>query len=390
MGWSTWCTIGECAYDYCNQDEILSVASTLKTSGLQSVGYNWIAIDDCWASSSRDPSGSLQADPSRFYNFTDMIASLHDDGFLVSLYTSLGFSTCVGNRPGSFDFWEQDAYTLVKTFSADGVKGDWCGTQGLDPQNCTQHMSNAIQTVSSGAPIWFNFHCAIDGTSRFQDWCPMYGTSSRIGQDLKDKFKYLEDNIAGLRVTWNLTGSQPVGRGGGYWFNDMDLMPIGGPACGPNSTSHCPALTEVEYKSIFSFESLGNSLLIFSTDPRNLTSIMSEILFNTELIAVNQDSGLNRGIQPLFNQSCGSVLPCEVWHKTNSTGAHFVLVFNPNSLGSANGTLVLNLTQVSPSLSQPVTVRDMWLHQDLGVFSNTIQLSNLQPHEARTLQIQLV
>lgn len=46
----TWCTetILPCFNDFCNEEEVRSVADSMVQSGLRDIGYNYILLDDCW------------------------------------------------------------------------------------------------------------------------------------------------------------------------------------------------------------------------------------------------------------------------------------------------------------------------------------------------------
>ena len=57
----------------------------------------------------------------------------------------------------------------------------------------------------------------------------------------------------------------------------------GGQGCADNSTAHCPGQTPDEYRTEFTFWAWTRSVLLFATDPRNLTAIMQETLFNAEV-----------------------------------------------------------------------------------------------------------
>ncbi len=49
----------------------------------------------------------------------------------------------------------------------------------------------------------------------------------------------------------------------------------------PNLThprqTHCPGQSDIEYKTEFTMWNMIRSVLLFATDPRNLTSIMKEV-----------------------------------------------------------------------------------------------------------------
>jgi len=49
---------------------------------------------------------------------------LHARGFKLGVYTDAGLQTCVGNRPGSYGHYQQDANTYA-SWGIDYVKMDW-------------------------------------------------------------------------------------------------------------------------------------------------------------------------------------------------------------------------------------------------------------------------
>ena len=71
-------------------------------SGLQSLGYEYINLDDCWQAAERDENGRIQADPVRFPSGMKALGDyLHDKGFKFGIYSSAGFQTCQA-YPASF------------------------------------------------------------------------------------------------------------------------------------------------------------------------------------------------------------------------------------------------------------------------------------------------
>jgi len=61
MGWNSWNKFG------CNVSDklIREMADAMVSSGMQAAGYQYVNIDDCWQVS-RDASGTIVADPTRF------------------------------------------------------------------------------------------------------------------------------------------------------------------------------------------------------------------------------------------------------------------------------------------------------------------------------------
>ena len=62
MGWNSWNTFGA------NIDEklIFETADTMVREGLLECGYEYLVIDDCWQSKTRDENGRLVPDPKKF------------------------------------------------------------------------------------------------------------------------------------------------------------------------------------------------------------------------------------------------------------------------------------------------------------------------------------
>ena len=77
----------------------------------------------------------------------------HSKGLDFGLYTCGGTKTCVGNRPGSKDHWEQDA-NIYAEWGVDWVKMDWCNSAPQTPKDTYPKMSKAMN--ASGRHMHFN------------------------------------------------------------------------------------------------------------------------------------------------------------------------------------------------------------------------------------------
>src|SRR5689334_24008837 len=64
MGWNQWNAFG------CNVTDALvrATADKIVSAGLQTAGYQYVNIDDCWMTRNRDASGNLVPDPAKFPN----------------------------------------------------------------------------------------------------------------------------------------------------------------------------------------------------------------------------------------------------------------------------------------------------------------------------------
>jgi alpha-galactosidase len=180
MGWNTWCTQNfECSLpDYCNEREIREIADALHSSGMQSLGYRFVNLDDCWSAHRRDSNGQLMADAKRFPSgikaLTDYIHSLD---LLFGIYTCVGDKTCRGDRPGSFGHYDDDAKTLA-AWGVDYVKADNCHRKA-SVRESYGNFSRALN--ATGRPMLFAM-CEW-GQDSVQEWGASVAQMYRIQRD---------------------------------------------------------------------------------------------------------------------------------------------------------------------------------------------------------------
>ena len=164
MGWSSWCTGGTnpiepsfcnlLGHDPCSEEQVKQTADAIVESGMKDLGYEYVTLDDCWSSKSRDAQGNLQPESSKFPSGMASLADyVHARGLKFGLYTSLGDQTCKGSRPGSFQHYEQDAKT-VTSWGVDFVKMDHCGGRNGTDQELYGSMSKALN--ATGRPVLFS------------------------------------------------------------------------------------------------------------------------------------------------------------------------------------------------------------------------------------------
>ncbi|XP_033115560.1 alpha-galactosidase A-like [Anneissia japonica] len=103
----------------------MDMADRLVEDGFKDVGYEYINIDDCWASKERDSNGKLQADPDRFPSGIKKLADyVHSRGLKLGIYNDYGTKTC-GGYPGSLGYLDVDAKTFAE-WGVDMLKMDGC------------------------------------------------------------------------------------------------------------------------------------------------------------------------------------------------------------------------------------------------------------------------
>ena len=119
MGYNTWYDT-QCSL---TEDTVRDTADSLKTLGLDKMGYEYINLDDCWAKG-RYSNGSVYAETPRFSSpsLKPLADYVHSLGLKFGVYTDRGTLTCAG-RPGSLGFEEKDASSYAE-WGVDYLKED--------------------------------------------------------------------------------------------------------------------------------------------------------------------------------------------------------------------------------------------------------------------------
>lgn len=313
LGWNTWKTCGEntCGHDVCNEQEVKSVAQAMLTNGMTALGYDYVNLDDCWASPDRDPeTTALTWDAARFPSgIPALVDWLHARGLKFGLYTSAGNATCSsGGRPrpipGSRDHYDIDAKTFA-SWNVDYVKFDWCGDIKKQVLKGKQaHVDFARAMNSSGRAMFLE---VVAGYFFLWDEIATVANSWRFCTDHHDEWK-----STNVEITCRIDQTRKsAGSPGGWPF--MDMLITGGQGCSPFSKgAHCPGQTDDEYRTAFAVWSLAQSPLIVASDPRKMTSVMNQTLLNKDLVGLHQSTATPPG-KHLAYWECAEPLMCEVW-----------------------------------------------------------------------------
>jgi alpha-galactosidase len=106
MGWNSWnhfaCEVSDAV--------VRAQADAIVTSGMKSVGYMYILIDDCWQGT-RDAAGYIRPN-ARFPDMKALADYVHSKALKIGIYSSPGPKTC-GGYMGSYGHEEQDAQTYA-------------------------------------------------------------------------------------------------------------------------------------------------------------------------------------------------------------------------------------------------------------------------------------
>ncbi|ETK36834.1 ricin-type beta-trefoil lectin domain protein [Microbispora sp. ATCC PTA-5024] len=338
LGWNDWNSFG------CNVSDSLirQSADAMVSSGMAAAGYQYVNIDDCWSTKSRNANGDLVPDPQKFPNGIKAVADyVHSKGLKLGIYSSAGLTTCAG-YPASLGNERRDA-ALWASWGIDYLKYDNCGDhQGKTGQQRYTAMRDAL--AATGRPILFSL-CNW-GQESVWTWGMATGNSWRTTGDIQANFGSVTSIL-----------DQQVGldaySGPGGW-NDPDMLEVGN-----------GSLSGTEGRAHFSLWALLNAPLIAGNDIRTMSSDTRTILTNTEVIAVDQDWGGRQGTKVSDNGNL------EVWRKPMSNGSVAVVLLNR---GTSTATVSTTASAVGLGSASSYSVRDLWAHSTSST-SGTISAS---------------
>jgi alpha-galactosidase len=324
MGWNEWNTFG------CNSNDALirAVADAMVSSGMAAAGYQYVNLDDCWSTRTRDAGGNLQPDPAKFPQGIKALADyVHSKGLRMGIYSSAGTTTCSG-FPGSIGFEAQDA-RLWASWGIDYVKYDNCGDhRGQTGQQRYTAMRDAL--LATGRPIYYSI--VNWGQDAVWTWGTPVGNSWRTTGDISDNWGSV------MSILDSQVGLESYSAPGGW--NDPDMLEVGN-----------PGLSDTESRSHFSLWALLNAPLLAGNDIRNMSEATRSILTNADVIAVNQNWGGKQGHKVRDDGEQ------EVWAKPMSDGSVAVVLLNRAGAGS---TISTTAGQVGLAPTSTYTMRDLW------------------------------
>jgi len=385
MGWSSWSFV---RHDP-TEAGIEAQAKAMKRSGLASVGYQYVNVDDFWyqCPGSQGPNvdsyGRWVIDPSKFpdsgsLNGIQAVANyVHSLGLKFGLYVTPGISkqavaqntpiegtgytadeiaepttsennyNCGGmvgidySKPGAQAFINSWADELA-SWGVDYVKLDGVGSFDIPD---VQAWSDALSQTGRPIHLELSNSLAIGDASTWEQ----YANGWRTGGDIEDYgaepsgSSYPLTDWANVDSRFSQVAQwQPYGEPGA--FNDYDSIEVGN---GSND-----GLTYDERQTQLSLWSLASSPLILGTDLTSLSRADLGLLLNRSVIAVDQD-GIDAS--RLVNSSTE-----QVFAKTEKNGDVVAGLFNTS--GSPE---VISTTASALGLpaSPDYLLNNLWTHQ---------------------------
>ena len=318
MGWLSWERFG-CLTDCqgfpesCISERLYAeMADKLVEHGLDTVGYTYINVDDCWSDKNRAASGKLIEDRSRFPRGIAWLSDyVHSKGLRFGMYTDIGTMTC-GGYPGlGGGFLGSDISQFV-AWKIDSLKVDGCYASVDRMANDYAELSNVLNATkrpilySCSWPAYQRDHCENEkDMSVLQSNCNLW----RNFDDIEDSWVSVK-SIVNFWARKSPNDTMVASAGPGHW-NDPDMLLVGN-----------PGLSLSEQRAQFAFWAIFAAPLYISADLRTISADSLNILKNEEVIAINQD--------PLGQQ--GYVLseegPYRVWIRNLVNGRIAVLFEN--------------------------------------------------------------
>lgn len=363
MGWNHWYA----HYDRITDAMMREAADIMVSSGMADVGYRYVNIDDCWmnAENARDPKrngpfrdaqGVLQTNV-YFPDMAALTAYIHAKGLKAGTYISPGPKTCAGYA-GSYGHEAADA-KLFADWGFDFLKYDWCSYDKIAKDRSLPELKKPYLKMSAllrqqDRDIVLNL-CQY-GMGEVWKWGQEVGghcwrTAGDLGFELTGYYHVARRNADFYPYA-----------GPGSW-NDPDYLLVGyvGKAAGMGEPAPCP-LTPNEQYSYMSLWCLMAAPLFFSGDMTRLDEFTLNVLCNPEVIDINQDP---LGVQ---GRPVAEDPESAVWRKELEDGSFAVGLFN---LSEVAHEVVCRWEDVG--LTGKRHARDLWRHEDLGVFEDVIR-----------------
>jgi alpha-galactosidase len=322
MGFNDWNAYG------CNVSEALikSTADAMHSNGMQAAGYQYVNIDDCWLTKSRDAGGNLVPDPVKFPDgISGTAAYVHSLGLKLGIYEDAGTSTCAG-YPGSLGHETQDADSFA-AWGVDYLKYDNCNNSGLSAQPRYTAMRDAL--AATGRPILFSL-CNWGDESPWT-WGSGVGNSWRTTGDINAGY-------SSMLSIFHANVGLGAWAGSGHW-NDPDMLEVGN------------GMSSTEDRTEFSLWSMMAAPLVSGTNIAAASADTLATLTNSRVIAVDQDA---LGQQAHLVDAAGGL---DVLARPLANGDVAVALFNE---GGSTATVTTTAAAVGKSGAGSYALTDLW------------------------------
>lgn len=363
MGWNSW-NVWAGKVD---EDKVKAAADEMMQSGLARHGFQYINIDDTWEAG-RDAHGNIQSN-SKFPDMKALADYVHANGLKIGLYSSPGPKTC-GGYTASYQHEDQDAQTYAN-WGFDYLKYDWCSYGGI------AHGDNSLAALQKPYAV---MRKSLDKANRdiVYSLCQYgmgdvwnWGGNSEIGGNCWRTTGDIEDNWGSLHSIYESQAGHEKGASPGHW-NDPDMLMVG--IVGEGNT-HPTHLTPNEQILHITMWSLLSAPLLIGCDMTRLDPFTTALLSNDEALNIDQDPLGKPASRVIQNGDQ------EIWSRSLFDGTRAVGLINA---GIEPEKITVKWSDIGLKGRQPV--RDLWLHKNLGLFTNSYTVE-VPAHGAVLLKI---
>lgn len=349
MGWMTWNQFQGDISDRL----IREIADIMVSGGYLAAGYEYIFIDDCWQGG-RDAQNNIKPDPAKFPEGMKALADyVHSKGLKLGIYSDAAQLTCAGYT-ASYGFEEQDARTFA-SWDIDYLKYDYCNAPADSAEAHRRYRTMADALSRSGRDIMLGI-CEW-GSNNPERWAAQAGGSVfRTSGDVRDMWKdIVGQGGKGILDILEVTVPRLPYVSRGCW-PDMDMLIVGlhGKG-GPSSDLGGVGCSDTEYQTQMSLWAMLASPLAMSCDLRTADARSREIMLNSEIIAIDQDS---LGIPAERKTDADGI---QIFVRPLTGGRYAVAVMNASD---ALQTVKVDFAELG--IDGRYAVRDVWEHKEIS------------------------
>lgn len=298
MGWSSWNTYRVNISD----SLIMSQAEALVRLGLDTLGYQYINIDDGYFGP-RDADGQLTFNALRFPGgMKPVVDHIHSLGLKAGIYSDAGRSTCgsfwdndsVGRGVGLYQHEQVDCQLFFDSLGFDFIKVDFCGgdpkqnvdSLDLDEQQRYTEIARAI--AATGRDVRLNVcRWAFPGT-----WVTPIAGSWRISPDINASWGAVR---AIINRNMHLSAYSSPGH-----YNDMDMLEVGRGMSAEEDLTH------------FAMWCVMGSPLMIGCDLNSIDEETLRLLKNRALVDLCRDTAQTQAYPAVINPDGSAILVRDV------------------------------------------------------------------------------
>ncbi len=348
MGWNGYNAFG-CDAEL-NESKLKENVDALVASGMQSAGYRYVNLDDCWQVP-RNADGARGYDATRLPGgVTELSSWVHAQGLSFGVYSHI--QDC-GVAPGGLGYEEADAQEYA-AWGADYLKYVHCGAAGAVgevQQAAVEDMAAALAQLDRRVVLSL-------AAQPFREWMRETAQLWRTENAIQPTW---ESIVSSIDATVPLAA---YARPGG--FNDPDMLEIGN-----------GDLTAGEMRVQFSVWSVLSAPLIAGNDLTAMSDEVLAVLTNSDLIAIDQDP---LGLQAALVRMDGDV--SILAKPVAACGARAVVLWNRGT-ESQDVSVAWDEVWLRPDTA---TAHDLWADEPLEVDATGVTVS-VPGHDARALLI---